>query len=495
MRTVFIILSIITLAVAAQAGLLNYQNLDSTAGLIAEGDAVITTGGGGFIGEAASFDGTGDGFTVDGGYGADLDTAARTITAWVWMNSAASGENTVVALGHNAVGTKFDLQIDKDVDSIEGAISQGRSETSGVGFNTGQWEFVAISAGSGETAGDIIAYLNGGTPISSAANSRAINTGTTSFRVGRSAIGQTEGNWHGLIDEVGVWDEQLTDDEIECLFDVGNELGYTTSEFDALKQIHDAGSGSTTIDGTQWEYATGLGQAAGLIGSSVLILDASARTGVAAAGFITSFSGAMPAVNGGGPAYNGTETPLPGWAYMFCWHTDIGNSAAYVNLEPCTVGSPNIGSAPNPMYVRDGGYAFNSASQGNAQYMRLSAGSVHPGVTGKDLQPIAAYTIQAGDGGEGHYGITNSSLAKQSSSGDGVDLRVYVGDTLVRSILAFNSTTATNFDGTLGVLNPGDTVYVAYGNGSLNDSDSDAGAIDFHIVYESGPRGTVISIR
>jgi len=469
-------------------------------GLTAEGDASITTGGGGFIGEAGSFDGVGDAFALDAGLAADLNTGARPVTAWVWLDSG-TGDNemTAVALAQNGVGSKFDFQVNETQDSIEGGVGNGRSTTSGVGFGTDEWEFIAISVGTNRTAGDIIAYLNGGTPIASVANTRAINTGNQDFHIGRSANGAGDGHWKGKIDEVSVWDVQLTDDEIESLYDVANELGYTVSQFNSLKQVHDAGSGSADLGGgAVWQYATGLGSTAGLVDSDTLVLDASAQSGLSRANtdLKARFSRDTPTVNGGGPQYDGTETTPNGWDYMWADTGDIGTSANYVSLQPCTVASPNAAAAPDPMYVADGSLAFNAAGQGNAQYLRVSTGSIHPGAPSVDAQAIAAYTIQAADG-EGRYVITNSSVVKQNTSGDGVDLTVFVNNTQVHQLAGFNSTTTTDFDCSLGVLAPGDTVYVAYGNGGSNDSGQDAGAIDFDIYWTASaePVGTLFRFR
>ncbi|MBI1336960.1 MAG: PEP-CTERM sorting domain-containing protein [Phycisphaera sp.] len=84
---------------------------------------------------------------------------------------------------------------------------------------------------------------------------------------------------------------------------------------------------------------------------------------------------------------------------------------------------------------------------------------------------------QAGEAGT--VSITNSSLVKNTAVQNGVDLDVYVNDALVAvlSIDGFNSTTPTSFDGALGTLSVGDTVYVTVGNNGY--SAQDAFVIDF----------------
>ena len=90
----------------------------------------------------------------------------------------------------------------------------------------------------------------------------------------------SDGYWVGLVDEVSIWDEQLTADELRCLYDVGRELSYTADQFNALKKVHDAAGGSAVVEGREWQYATGLAGGAGLKGGKQLVLDSAAGTGL-----------------------------------------------------------------------------------------------------------------------------------------------------------------------------------------------------------------------
>ncbi|MCA9267537.1 MAG: hypothetical protein KDA41_03660, partial [Planctomycetales bacterium] len=60
-------------------------------------------------------------------------------------------------------------------------------------------------------------------------------------------------------------------------------LFYNAAQFDLLKQIHDAGTGSIEIGDLTWEFAAGLGGTAGLSGSGgdfSLVLNAAGGTGL-----------------------------------------------------------------------------------------------------------------------------------------------------------------------------------------------------------------------
>jgi hypothetical protein len=192
---------------------------------------------------------------------------------------------------------------------------------------------------------------------------------------------------------------------------------------------------------------------------------------------------------GGTQPFEGTETPADGWNYM--WNPDgiVGNSGNYQSLVPNTIATwPNFGGV-SPMFTNLGGFAFNNTGQGNFRFGRISLTSIHgagqvPG-TG-DYRAIVAYTIQEGEAG--HVSITNSSYAKLvTTASNGVDIDVYVNDAR-RSVFSkdgFNSLTATDFDGSLGNLSVGDTVYITIGDN--NDPNNDSGVIDFQLE-----RGAVI---
>jgi hypothetical protein len=279
-----------------QAALVTYLPLDSATGLTAgtpasgTNNAAITSAGAKF-GSAALLDGDGDFFFVDAGSGV-TGTAGRTISLWVNQDVGSADLRSPLSFGINGNGTKFDIDIDNAADGIEIGVGGGRSTTSGVGFTSGTWQFLTFSVAANSVVGNVLAYLNGGPAIASAANARAIATNGSRMQVGTSAntaTGTTDPNiqfFDGLVDDIAVWNEVLTANEITSLYDLGeSSLAYTADLFNQLKTVHDAGSGSTTIGALEWSYATGLGSTAGLSGSGssfTLILDATSGTGLVA---------------------------------------------------------------------------------------------------------------------------------------------------------------------------------------------------------------------
>lgn len=219
-----------------------------------------------------------------------------------------------------------------------------------------------------------------------------------------------------------------------------------------------------------------------LLGSS-LILGASLAP---AATLIADFSAEFPVSSlGGSNPYGGSETPATGWNYMWNPTGVIGVASGYQALAPNTVATfPMSYGGSKPLFSAVGNVAFNATGQGNFQYGRVAETSFHPGLwaggTVGDVRGIIAYTIQPGEAGT--INVINSSFAKLvTTSSNGVDLDIYVNDTLISSLSknGFNSLTASDFNGSLGDLVVGDTVYVTIGN---NGNDAfDASVIDFQL--------------
>lgn len=214
---------------------------------------------------------------------------------------------------------------------------------------------------------------------------------------------------------------------------------------------------------------------------------------------IADFSAEFPASTlGPGQPFGGTESPAAGWNFLWNPNGILGTAANYQPLAPNTVNSfpAANGGGIFPMFTRVSNLPFNHPDQGAFRYGRIAKTSIHPGkfVLGKDYRAIIAYTIQSGEAGKIH--IANSSLAKYRVSGtptNGVDLDVYVNDRLLSSLSknGFQSLAATDFNGSLGTLAAGDTVYVTLGCNGNDDIDGsdiydafDACIIDFQLVRE-----------
>ncbi|MCG8457732.1 MAG: hypothetical protein MI919_15765, partial [Holophagales bacterium] len=168
-------------------------------------------------------------------------------------------------------------------------------------------------------------------------------------------------------------------------------------------------------------------------------------------------------------------TPTGGWAFLWNKNGAIGTASNYVALEWDGVS----------VYDSDGVAGLPDASDMSAG--NLSATEVRPGKGSSqnqsvpfppDRYAIAAYTVSAA----GVYAITDSSIltAVTPPQGNGRTVEVYVGDQLIRSIPNPSyPPSLDDFDTDLGLLQPGDTIYVAVGpNG---DTQKDRAEIDFSV--------------
>jgi len=155
--------------------------------------------------------------------------------------------------------------------------------------------------------------------------------------------------------------------------------------------------------------------------------------------------------------FTGT-TPATGWAYLW-------NSAGAIGTE--TNYTPLVWYAAGNHYNYDGLGGLPRVNP--AAYANLNVNGGHPGrgvgdgggtYTANDIYPIAGYTIQAGE--EGPIYLTNAAVSGLSTGSNGVDVRVYVNDTLINSFVQ-PSGPSLGFDVPLGVLSAGDKVFVAVG--------------------------------
>jgi hypothetical protein len=351
------------MTVPASSELVSYLSLDTPDGLTLNGDAAITTGGQGKFGEALTLDGTGDwadvaaNNPVTGG-------AVRTVSAWVFQVAPPTVPNkvaTVIGIGTNNTtpgGQKWDFEIDNALGGIEVGVGGGRNAGSGLTESqlTGNWMLlVATLPVAGGTVGDIKTYWNGAL-TNAGTGTKVIDTLGTRFDLGVSAntaLATQPQFLNGRIDDVAIWNEALTADEIKGLYDVGNsgELSYTASDFDQLKQLHDAAGGSATVGGIEWTHASGLAGPAGLTGgdgSFTLVLDATAGTGLTGAAVVPFAITSITAVGGGV-----WELALTGPAGVTCEFRssttlDFTPGTLVENLtqgnpgsDPGTIGGPN----------------------------------------------------------------------------------------------------------------------------------------------------------
>jgi hypothetical protein len=427
--------ALLAMAVPAKSELVSYLSLDTSDGVTLNGDAAITTGGLGKFGEALTLDGTGDWADV-GANNPVTGGAVRTISTWVFQVAPPTVANklaTVIGIGTNNTdpgGQKWDFEIDNQFGGIEVGVGGGRNAGSGLTGLTGNWMLlVSTLPVAGGTIGDVKTYLNG-VVTNTGTGTKLINTAGTRFDLGVSANGSLASQpqfLNGRIDDVAIWNDALTADEIKGLYDVGDsvELAYTASDFDQLKQLHDGASGSAVVGGFEWTYATGLAGPAGLSGGSgsfTLVLDATAGTGLTGVPFVEQPFAITSITAVGGGVWELTLTGEPDTRYEFRSSSDLDFTPGTL-IQGLVKGNPGtdagtIAGLNNEFVTTDGN---------GAAVVRVSLSGTRNFVRAQNGGPLVSFDFEAdGQGftpsGDWAWGVaaSNNGLANgQVTGGNG----------------------------------------------------------------------------
>jgi hypothetical protein len=279
------------------------------------------------------------------------------------------------------------------------------------------------------TVGDVKTYRNGAL-TNAGTGTKLIATAGTKFDLGISANGSGVSQpqyLNGRIDDVAIWNEALTADEIKGLYDVGNssELSYTASDFDPLKQLHTAASASAAVGGFEWTYATGLAGPAGLSGGSgsfTLVLDATAGTGLTGVPKIELPFAITSITAVGGGVWELTLTGEPDTRYEFRSSPDLA-----FNPGTLVQGLVQQNPATDPGVISGTGSEYVTTDGSGAAVVRMSLGGPRNFVRAQNGGPLVSFNFEAdGQGfaptGDWAWGVaaSNNGLANgQVTGGNG----------------------------------------------------------------------------
>lgn len=203
----------------------------------------------------------------------------------------------------------------------------------------------------------------------------------------------------------------------------------------------------------------------------------------------TSFEWIVSEANSSGIAnyhddFSSSSNPNGQWRYLWNENGAIGNSGNYSPLE-----------WKSYRYTK---YQSNGNGPVDAMlYASLTSTGGHPGRGTDDGQSTDRYVIVAYDITQtGFYEIVDSEFDANLASWEinnpnqGQDIRIYVNNTLKQSIQRVDVSNF-DFDLTLGVLNAGDTVYVAFGPKGSDGNDG----FDFDFSIQETTLTTVASFQ
>jgi hypothetical protein len=167
---------------------------------------------------AAQFDGSGDGVLTDLAGQVTFPTAA-TIVAWIYLDvQPSSVGRTFYIAGRSDVGNDMDFQVDND-DILHFYTTSGGGVAAPAAMPLNQWVMVAASFDTVANTRNL--YIDGNLVGSDLPGVHSANSAPFSI-----AYSTVWGNrWFpGAIDEVAIYDRELSDSEIRSLEDAAGDL-------------------------------------------------------------------------------------------------------------------------------------------------------------------------------------------------------------------------------------------------------------------------------
>ncbi|MEL6696853.1 MAG: PQQ-dependent sugar dehydrogenase [Bacteroidota bacterium] len=179
-----------------------------------------------------------------------------------------------------------------------------------------------------------------------------------------------------------------------------------------------------------------------LIYDWIMSMDPASSVGTAAGAIVGDFQA----------DFQGSAAP-PNWEYLWNSGGPIGNDANYSSLvwNGLWYDSDGVSASTDPTDLAHGSIKPTGGHPGWADWQ-----------SAYDRYVIVGYTVPY----SGEYVLDNTSLTNSNSAcGDGVELRVYVNNSLRRTILVGNGATE-DFYVNFGLMTAGDKIYVAVGPGA-----------------------------
>ncbi len=277
--------------------------------------------------------------------------AARTVSVWA-KTSSTSGLRSVLTMGNNGLGSKWDLDIDcNNAGVIELGVGGGRTTGQGPALNDGQWHMLTTVLPDGATTlGGVRLFVDGAFAYTNS-GTRAINTGGGDLIVGHSANQAWFQAFDGEVDDLVIWREPLTDAQVKSLHDVAVEtaLAYAATEFEQLLTVYRQDASEVTIGGRVWRRATGLGGPAGLTslsgGRYELVFEPAGGLGVRVVypNRVENFGTGCAGTGGVVPSISATGVPVLGTSPFALHLTDCLANAPVAMLLSVTRGDLPIG--------------------------------------------------------------------------------------------------------------------------------------------------------
>lgn len=172
--------------------------------------------------------------TLPSSGGLDVRTNAMTISAWVWLPSLPSQLSTSYGAIFDSTTDCYVLYLDRSNKELRFKVTDVNGHAARPGIpeallRTNQWLHVAATFSGQATAasGRTLIYLNGQSADTHTGSDSSSPVGLTgSVKTGQAAAmgreGPTGGNYfHGMVDEVALWRRSLSSEEVQQLYEGG----------------------------------------------------------------------------------------------------------------------------------------------------------------------------------------------------------------------------------------------------------------------------------
>ena len=184
--------------------------------------ATFTTSG--LINNAYDFDGTNDCINM----GDVLDPGTGAWSCSMWFKTSSTGAFKQLIGKTEADGnSEWEIRIKSD-NKLNGSFFEGASSDSTTGTSTvtdGAWHHVVLTRPA--AGGNVTLYVDGSSE-DSVGNSSYNSTNALDLVVGETSNALFD--FTGIIDEIGIWDKELSSSEVTALYNSGNGLQYPFAE-------------------------------------------------------------------------------------------------------------------------------------------------------------------------------------------------------------------------------------------------------------------------
>lgn len=278
-RTTIFLLATTTLlllfAVAAPAALIAHYSFDADNAADLSGNANTGTVGASVAfstdtplgsGKAMETTATGSAYVVTVPTSTSLESIDHQLTFSFWMKAGTAGQNNwfrVFQHANEGNGTQgwlinrysssTETNIRVDTTGAGGQFNQNLAEGVNTGTLDGQWHHMVYTLNNGTWE----EYADGARASGSYSHGSGFSNTRPLYIAGRNNTAE----YIGLLDDVAVWNERLSQGQSRSIYTVSQNLGldYDIADMSDLWDIHAGGpGGSGLVDGTAWEYTTAL---------------------------------------------------------------------------------------------------------------------------------------------------------------------------------------------------------------------------------------------